>query len=155
MRHRGGFGKVPSAGASSPWSWVGSPLWHMDMFTLQLHNVGVLMESWSARQRASLAAFSALLLLIETWGQGWSFPACNHGLVLLVTIHHPEAIQELLSVTSLYQRYSCNPGNYKGFRRPVSGTRGRDQCGWFFFFFFLLLHSGCMGIHVHFFRSSF
>lgn len=53
----------------------------------------------------------------------------NHGLVCLITSIHPGAYPEL---PHWNKRHSYNPGDYKGFRSTVSGTRGRDQHKYFF-----------------------
>ena len=85
------------------------------------------MEISSHRHDQLLTPFLVPLPSLACEGWGWTFQASSHDLVLLLTSPHSGSIPEPTSVEQKMLLRLLSPGNYKGFRSPISGMGRQGQ----------------------------
>ena len=86
----------PSPDHHSPVTSTCSPTWKFS----KLHTLGIFMEGSSCRHD-QLLTVSSPSPFPRAWGSSGKFQASNHGLVLLVTSHHPKFCRNPTRVISL------------------------------------------------------
>ena len=107
--------------SSGGWWWIGMPGVLQSMGLRRVGHDWVTELNWTSHSHDQLGTLIPVPLpTLENEERGWKFQASNHGLVFLVISSHPRA-----HIESPYLNKRCSylPGNSRGFRNSVSGTR--------------------------------